>query len=63
VICEHTVKDAVQRCFDDNGVDHPMQWCLDRKAARDAGKTPSTSDSTRRLCEHEGLLRLCWDEA
>jgi hypothetical protein len=60
VKCEHTVKDAVQICFDDNGVEHPMQWCLDRKAARDADETPPTSGMPPALCgDSSGVLRIC----
>jgi hypothetical protein len=64
VICQHTVKDAVQICFDDDGVEHPMQWCLDRKAARDAGTPPPASSTPRPLCRNtDGSSRICgWEE-
>jgi hypothetical protein len=62
--CRHSVGVSEERCFDDNGVDHPMQWCLDRKAAREADKPTGSLVSPKVICGGpNGLIRVCDDES
>jgi hypothetical protein len=60
--CHHETNIHIERCFDDNAVEHPMQWCKDRKAARDRGELPPTSQLPR-LCGTAGVLQHCDDDA
>ena len=56
---EHVNRTHFEQCFDDNRVEHPVQWCKDRQTAKNA----PMSWLARPLCGGaDGRLAPCEDE-
>ena len=56
---EHVNRTHFEQCFDDNRVEHPVQWCKDRQAAKNA----PMSWLAKALCGGaDGRLAPCEDE-